>query len=239
LSLTEQISNLFLNYVYMHGRLWILSFALRGPTSRHVDANATKEDCFEAAVKCCEIAVRDLQEIGEPIYCMLAPTWAMISYAAVLALKLFPMIHGNRPGYEVELLALVSQVALQLERAGTTPSHRFGIAALLGQHLFLILRMRANVLKELAKRGKDADHQEQASLSNDWQNVQTVGVNDLGIDFHPEGFNDPYQLFDPLLPSFDPFLTGPILPGEEFAAPDDTFGEIISEWFGQGFGGVI
>jgi hypothetical protein len=239
LSPTDQISNLFLNYVYMHGRLWNLSFALCGPINLHVDANVIKEDCFEAAVHCCEVAVRDLQEIGEPIYCMLAPTWAMISYAAVLALKLFPMIHGNRAGYEVELLALVSQVALQLERAGTTPSHRYGIAALLGQHLFLILRKRANVLKELAKRGKDVEYQQHAPSSNDWQPVQTSGMDGLGTEIQAEGSGDPYQLFGPILPIFDPFFTASSFPGERVVATDDAFGEMIGGWFGPGFGGVI
>ncbi|KAF2094967.1 hypothetical protein NA57DRAFT_45781 [Rhizodiscina lignyota] len=234
----DQVANLYLSYVYMHGRLWTLSFALHGPTSGREDSYAIKEDCFEAAVSCCEIAVRDLQQVGEPIYCMLAPTWAMISYAAVLALKLFPMLHGNRAGYEVELLALISQVALQLERAGTTPTHRFGISALLGQHLFLILRNRANVLKELAKNGKDGEER-QSAAAGEWQALHRHGLQHLPNEQQTERLNDPPLLFDPLVSAFDPFLTGPPLPGEEEFAPDDAFSEMIREWFGQGFGGVI
>ncbi|XHG09906.1 hypothetical protein AWENTII_012942 [Aspergillus wentii] len=142
----DGLSNLFMRHVYLHGRLWTLSFALHG--SLDGDSEAIREDCFDSAVHCCEVTVQDLQQVGEPLYCMLAPTWAMISYAAVLALRLFPLLHGGRPGYEVELLALLSQVAIQLEKAGTTPSSRFGIAALLGQHLTMILRARARGLKE-------------------------------------------------------------------------------------------
>ncbi|KAL4755682.1 Zn(II)2Cys6 transcription factor [Aspergillus foveolatus] len=144
----EQVSMTFLNYVYKHGRLWTLSLALSDSGSRAHNIHATRQACFESAVNCCETAVRDLGTIGEPLYCMLAPTWAMISYAAVLTLKIFPALYGTRTGSEVELLALLSQVALQLQHAGTTPSHRFGVAALLGQHLMMILRARAVDLRE-------------------------------------------------------------------------------------------
>ncbi|KJR90071.1 uncharacterized protein SPSK_05956 [Sporothrix schenckii 1099-18] len=162
---SSDVADAYLLHVFLHGRLWTLSFALHrsiscDPTQLH----AIRHDCFEAAVGCCEAAVRDLQALGEPLYCMLAPTWAMISYASVLALSLFPTLYGgsrrgtsSSPGNtghdngyaaadttsaDSELLALVGQVALQLERAGTTPSHRYGIAALMGHHLVSILRTR-------------------------------------------------------------------------------------------------
>lgn len=146
LPVADQMRNVFLRYVYMHGRLWTLSFALHDGSNTANDAEATTEDCFEATVNCCETTVRDLREIGEPMYCMMTPTWAMSSYAAVLALRLFPVLYGARSGQEVELLALLSELALQLERAGTTPSHRFGTAALLGQHLLHILRRKLRPL---------------------------------------------------------------------------------------------
>ncbi|RMJ26047.1 hypothetical protein PHISP_03074 [Aspergillus sp. HF37] len=139
----ERLPTVHLYHVYIHNRLWTLSFALHASINGNRDISAIQMDCFEAAVHCCEVAVHDLRTFGEPLYCMLAPTWAMISYAAVLALKLFPHVHGSRPRYQIELLALLGQVALQLERAGTTPSHRLGIAALLGQHLLRILRAKA------------------------------------------------------------------------------------------------
>ncbi|RAL16777.1 fungal specific transcription factor domain-containing protein [Aspergillus homomorphus CBS 101889] len=132
---SEQLATIFLYYVYLHNRLWILSFALQASQSGNRHIETIRQDCLQAAIHTCEVAVRDLRMVGEPLYCMLAPTWAMISYAAVLALKLFPLVYGILPGRDTELLALLSQVALQLERAGTTPSHRFGIAALLGEHL--------------------------------------------------------------------------------------------------------
>ncbi|CAI6095868.1 unnamed protein product, partial [Clonostachys chloroleuca] len=119
----------FLRFVYLHGRLWALSAALHSHASSGQGTDATAYDCSEAAVNCCEVTVRDLREIGQPMYCMMTPTWAMSSYAAVLALKLFSQLYGDRPGQEVELLALLAEVALQLERAGTDPNHRFGIPA--------------------------------------------------------------------------------------------------------------
>ncbi|KIX04597.1 uncharacterized protein Z518_05467 [Rhinocladiella mackenziei CBS 650.93] len=221
-------SNTFLRYVYMHGRLWTLSFALHGHNNNTAqDVAAIKEDCFEAAVNCCEIAVHDLQEIGEPIYCMLAPTWAMISYAAVLALRLFPLLYGDSGWGEVELLALLSQVALQLERAGTTPSHRFGIAALLGQHLFMILRARANALKCVTEAS-----QVRRSLPLDSTNFEAR----QGAQGHTDNQPEP-QSFDPFLSTFDPFLTAPFFPREEDGAAEG-FTEALWDWFGQGIGGV-
>lgn len=64
----------------MHGRLWTLSFALYGLFNGNcrggddLVATAIKQDCFEAAVNCCEVAVHDLQELGERLYCMMTPS---------------------------------------------------------------------------------------------------------------------------------------------------------------------
>lgn len=145
---SEKLFNIFLKYVYFHGRLWTLSFALHGSINGGHYLDAIRTDCFEAAESCCEIAERDLDAIGEPLYCMLALTWVMICYAGLLALRLLPVIYGPRVGNEVELLALLSQVSMQLERACKTPSHRFGIAARLGQHIMRILKARAIWLKD-------------------------------------------------------------------------------------------
>lgn len=234
LSPSEHISNTFQKYVYMHGRLWTLSFALHG----HVQActaddsssgfDAIKEDCFEAAVNCCETAVRDLTEIGEPIYPMLAPTWAMISYAAVLALRLFPLLYGNRPGAEVELLALLAQVALLLEKVGTTPSHHFGIAALLGQHLFMILRTRAGGLKGETEAG---------GPSQDPNQTQIPVAENADFDSLGPHQNDTQLAFDPLLSGFDSYLTMPFFPGDE-GNSNDGFTEVLWDWVGQGFGSI-
>ncbi|XRM41240.1 hypothetical protein ABZX51_004520 [Aspergillus tubingensis] len=133
------ISTAFLTYVYLHNRLWMLSFALNTST---IHSYALQEDCFSAAVQCCTLAVHDLQSIGEPLYCLLSPSWAMIAYAAALALRLFPALYDTRAGDEGELLGLLGQVALQLEKAGSTPSHRIGIASVLGRHLLCVLRAK-------------------------------------------------------------------------------------------------
>lgn len=148
---SERLSQFFLYYVYLHNRLWTLSFALHASLSAGRQVDAIREDCFNAALHSCEVAVRDLEAIGEPLYCMLAPTWAMISYAAILTLKLYPHIHGAHAGSEIELLALLAQVAMQLQKAGATPSHRLGIAALLAQHLLLILRAKAAGIRDMVE----------------------------------------------------------------------------------------
>lgn len=211
---SELISNTFLRYVYLHGRLWTLSFALHGHTSGTQNDSAIKEDCFKAAVNCCEIAVQDLQEIGEPLYCMLAPTWAMIAYAAVLALRLFPLLYGEQLGNEAELLALLAQVALQLERAGTTPLHRFGIAALLGQHLFMILRTRLSPLISAAQA-------QAQTRTGETQKSVPVNTNFEGggwlehVNHNNNYAESSQQSFDPFDSTFDPFLTLPVLLGEE------------------------
>ncbi|KIW29276.1 uncharacterized protein PV07_05101 [Cladophialophora immunda] len=224
---SPQVSNTFLRFVYMHGRLWTLSFALHGLADGGQDAAAIKADCFEAAVNCCELAVYDLLEIGEPIYCMLAPTWAMISYSAVLALRLFPLLYGGKQsGNEVELVALLSQVAFQLERAGTTPSHRFGIAAILGQHLFKILRIRANALVRVAQIGPSH------SLP-----APSAGFESQRLDDQSSQSNA--QHFDPFLSTSDPFLTLPFLPGGD--GDDESaegFSDVLWDWVGHGFVGM-
>ncbi|KAJ5965009.1 transcriptional regulator family: Fungal Specific TF [Penicillium vulpinum] len=230
ISASEKLSNIFLHYVYLHGRLWTLSFALHGSINGDQNMDAIRADCLQAAVNCCELAVRDLDDIGEPLYCMLAPTWAMISYAGVLALKLFPVLYGSRVGNDVELLALLSQVAIQLERAGTTPSHRFGIAALLGQHLMMILRARAAGLKEM----KDPNQLGQTRTDASYNSAGSDdGVRQFMSQQSPHS-----KSYQALVSDYDPFLTTASmstqggLTGEEFA-------DFFREMFGPGFGGVF
>lgn len=220
-------SDVYLYHVYIHGRLWTLCYALYYASKNRdatQDLNAIREDCFEAAVKVCEIAVRDLQTIGEPLYCMLAPTWAMISYAAVLALQLFPLLYGTRPGYEVELLSLLGQLALQLQRAGSTPSHRFGIAALLGQHLLVILRTRAANLTDSSPRATDNDTIMPVSQSQE----------------HYSGSIDRTDIspYDQFLTAFDPFFASAPT-SADMECNGEPFSEMFRELFGQGFGGAF
>jgi hypothetical protein len=214
----EEVSMIFLHHVYEHGRLWTLSLALGDSIFRAQDLDAIRQDCFESAVTCCETAVRDLDAIGEPLYCMLAPTWAMISYAAVLTLKLFPALYGPREGSDLELLALLSQVALQLQRAGSTPPHRFGIAALLGQHLMMILRARA-VGPRQPLSSQTGNH----SLRCGPSERQYV----------------PPQMMQrgPLVSDWDPYLTQAIPDGNDVGA--DGFNDFFREIFGPGFGDLL
>ncbi|KAL5357114.1 hypothetical protein BJX96DRAFT_4164 [Aspergillus floccosus] len=228
LASSELLSNIFLYYVYLHNRLGTLSFALHVSINGNRDLDAIREDCFEAAVQCCEVAVRDLQTIGEPLYCMLAPTWAMISYAAVLALRLFPWLHGSRPGYEVELLALLAQVALQLERAGTTPPHRFGISALLGQHLLMILRAKAAGLRDSVN---GVDSQARApSYPQRYPDRTAAAPN-------PSDAVDA-NVYDPVLSAADPFLSNTAFPLESDLTGDG-FTDLFREIFGPSFGDVF
>lgn len=216
----DQVSMIFMRYVYEHGRLWTLSVALSDLTFHAQDLDAIRQDCFEIAINCCETAVRDLDRIGEPLYCMLAPTWAMISYAAVLTLKIFPALYGPRTGSDLELLALLSQVALQLQRAGTTPPHRFGIAALLGQHLMMILRARAVGLGETASsQTQSQNHSIRHGLS-EWQPAQPQMARR-----------------SPLVSDWDPFLTPAISDQNDFGP--DGFNDFFREIFGPGFGDLM
>jgi hypothetical protein len=212
----EQVSMTFLNYVYEHGRLWTLSLAISHSISQAQNLDAIRQDCFESAVNCCETAVRDLDTVGEPFYCMLAPTWAMISYAAVLTLKLFPALYGLRKGSDVELLALLSQVALQLQRAGTTPSHRFGIAALLGQHLMMILRARAVDARGPPPPSQTRGHAARRGLI-EWKPAPSM-----------------ISQGNPLVSNWDPFLTPAI--SDEYGVAGDGFADFFREIFGPEFG---
>lgn len=228
----EIVCNKFLRYVYLHGRLWTLSHALRWCTPGGQNVDSTQEDCFEAAVNCCEMAVHDLQDIGEPLYCFLAPTWAMIAYAAVLALKLFPVLYGSQAGRDVELLALLAQVALQLDRAGTTPSHRFGLAALLGQNLFMILHTHSSSLKQ--NPDLQALVQSSSLLNQDESLSGNLASQDL-FNFQAEPQDQP---LDPMLSGFDTLPTMPFGSGIDEVSPTG-FTEGLWDWFNQGLGGAV
>lgn len=239
----------YLLHVYLHGRLWTLSFALHSSISNRRHLHAIRQDCFDAAVRCCEAAVRDLMALGEPLYCMLAPTWAMIAYAGVLALSLFPALYGTRGHSEAELLALVGQVTLQLERAGTTPPHRYGIAALLGHHVMSILRNRAAGLHL-----RETDTVEVADGAGAWPAPAAAAaaappVDDSGMPCG-SAYNDDVGAaatasssreyaapFDDLIFSaYDPFLTTAMM-SSEGDLTGEGFADLFREMFGPGFGG--
>ncbi|CAK7200135.1 hypothetical protein SEUCBS139899_002825 [Sporothrix eucalyptigena] len=285
----SDVTDTYLLHVFLHGRLWTLSFALHrsiscDPTQLH----AIRQDCFEAAVECCEAAVRDLQALGEPLYCMLAPTWAMISYAGVLALSLFPTLYGSSRrgtsgspgstghgnGYaaadttsaDSELLALVGQVALQLERAGTTPSHRYGIAALMGHHLVSILRTRLtrgqsvepvqqqsqqqlqpqNQVLQLPMTIAHCSYQHQPHPS--YQYPQTdIGTTDMDSwssrTAYYDGSHDAIagmapSVADPSVSLYNPFWTTAVM-STEGDLTGEGFADLFRDMFGPGYGGVF
>ncbi|CAG7961970.1 unnamed protein product [Penicillium salamii] len=223
---SEKLSSIFLRYVYLHGRLWTLSFALHGSINGDRHVSEIRADCFEAAINACEVAVHNLDTIGEPLYCMLAPTWAMISYAGVLALKLFPALYGHRVGSDVELLALLSQVAIQLERAGTTPPHRFGIAGLLGQHLMMILRSRATGLKFSAHSSQPTSYKAHSTTSFD---------EGTRLFAQQPSSTRPDRSF---VSDYDPFLTTASM-STQGSLTGESFADFFRETFGPGFGGVF
>ncbi|OQE31416.1 hypothetical protein PENSTE_c001G01083 [Penicillium steckii] len=151
----EQVSRIFMHYVYKHGRLWTMSLALSDSISRAEDLDAIRQDCFEVAITCCETA-----------------------------------------------------------RAGTTPPHRFGIAALLGQHLMMILRARAVRLGEpasLQTQNYSIHHR-----SSEWQPAQPQIVQR-----------------SPLVSDWDPFLTPAI--SDRNDPGSDGFNDFFREIFGPGF----
>jgi hypothetical protein len=122
---------------------------------------------------------------------------------------------------------LIAQVALQLKRAGTTPPHRFGIAALLGEHLLIILRARAAGLKDTVKITNINDNYDFGPVFEDQINASNGSV-DLSY----------FQPYDPMLSTLDPFLTEPNMSNVEDLSSEG-FAEILRDLFGQGFGGTI
>lgn len=125
-------------------------------------------------------------------------------------------MHGSRAGCDSQLIALLAQVALGLERAGTTPPHRFGVAALLGQHLLIILRARA------------ADIRRSAHFVGSFEPTMERPPSPYGL-IDPT----PLETDGPLLSAFDPFLSA------ELDLTNEGFAETLRQIFGQGFGGMV
>ncbi|KAE8380413.1 hypothetical protein BDV26DRAFT_279490 [Aspergillus bertholletiae] len=228
------LPDVHLHHVFLHNRLWTLSFALQASILNKHDLNVIREDCFKAAVHCCEIAVRDLQRNGEPLYCMLAPTWAMISYAAILALKLIPYMPQTRPECEIELLALLAQVAIQLERAGTTPPHRFGIAALLGQQLLMILQTRAAGLAfktPMTETNHDHSNSSAQIISNPLSEHPSNVSGTTGMPMDTHIHNSLLSPYDCSLPTTAMWTDDDVV--------GDGFADIFREIFGPSFSEVF
>lgn len=214
---TNVVPDIYLRYVYLHARLWALSFDLNEHTATGLalpENSAIIDDCFQAALKCCEVFVRDMHEVGEPLHLLMAPTWAMVSYAAVLAFKLCPYVCGNQPVANVELLALLSQVASQLEQAGTTPSTRYGIAALYGQHLRTILRTQVPALM-VAAVGAMERHDENLRANIPPITAEAAYAGSFG--------------------EIDPFVSVPAFDGQSMWSAMDDCADILNDLFGPGY----
>ena len=135
--------------------------------------------------------------------------------------QLFPILCGNQPGVDAELLALLSQVALELERAGNMPPPRYGIAALLGQHLKMILKTRLSSLRIVLDQ----------SIAQATQ-IEPMGSRMQSCDQAvPSSYTESYNT---LSTEFDPVLTTAVFTGEE-AIWQDEFGDFLQELFGQRF----
>jgi hypothetical protein len=136
--------------------------------------------------------------------------------------QLFPILYGNQPGADAQLIALLSQVALQLERAGSTPPPRYGLAALLGQHLKMILETRLSPLRATLKQPAA----QMIDGERTWAGVESC--NQTASSSYTEYHNTDFT-------NFDSVLTAPMFTGEEGVWQDD-FGDFLQDLFGQRFG---
>ena len=141
--------------------------------------------------------------------------------------QLFPLLYGNQPGADAQLIALLSQVALQLERAGSTPPSRYGLAALLGQHLKMILQTKLSPLR--AALNQPPASQTVEGYSQTWASAKPCDQAQAPSSSYAENNNTTVST------DFDPVLTTPIFTGEETIWQDD-FGDFLQELFGQRFG---
>lgn len=124
----------------------------------------------------------------------------------------------------MQLLALLAQVAIELERAGTTPSHRFGIAALLGQHLKIIVRSRlAGIQRTLRDKDPSA-----AGFGPMFENLHaSMSAHEISA----------MQSTEQLLSPFDPFFAAPLSMSEDDLT-EEGFVDILRDLFSHGFGGI-
>lgn len=73
----------------------------------------------------------------------------MLAYSASLALRLFSSHDGFKAApSHTALLGLVASLALTLDRMGSTPSHRSGLASLYSRQLQRVIRSRAFALRK-------------------------------------------------------------------------------------------
>ena len=81
----------------------------------------------------------------------------MLAWAAVLSMKLFDTDIEGFITSQASLLGLLAKLALLLEQIGTTPSHRYGVAAVYGSLLKGVVRARVHCVWKLADEFDSGD----------------------------------------------------------------------------------
>ncbi|KAK1927058.1 hypothetical protein DB88DRAFT_9665 [Papiliotrema laurentii] len=131
----------YLELMYRHTRLWSLTYALQSLSARGGSVQALTEDCFGAALSSCEFVCEQLRQ-SKCLWGLPNTMGPMLSFEVLLAVRLFPVTSGHGTASRARVLGLLSQLAILLERVGTTPRHRLGTAAVYGRHLQVYLRRR-------------------------------------------------------------------------------------------------
>ncbi|GFZ43058.1 hypothetical protein JCM24511_00776 [Saitozyma sp. JCM 24511] len=132
----------YLELVYRYTRLWTLCYALQLLSARTSSVTALQDACFEAALTSCDFVCQWLKA-SRQLWGMPNTIGPMLSFKAILALRLFPQTHsGTGPAIasKARLLGLLSQFAHLLEQVGSTPPHRLGTAAVYGRQLQVYIR---------------------------------------------------------------------------------------------------
>ncbi|WVW79025.1 hypothetical protein I302_100988 [Kwoniella bestiolae CBS 10118] len=131
----------YLELMFRHTRLWSLSYGLQGLISRGGRIEALSKDCFNAALSSCEFVCQQLRA-SKGLWGFPNTMGPMLSFEALLAIRLFPYSGEINITARARLLGLLSQLSLLLEQIGTTPAHRLGTAAVYGHHLQVYIRRR-------------------------------------------------------------------------------------------------
>lgn len=131
------------------------------------DREVCVADCLRAALACCKTGLDDLYTpsflwvrflyLSSLLRANLTSSQyltnsgvVMLAYSASLALRLFSSYSGaDAAASHTALLGLVASLALTLDRMGSTPPHRAGLASLYGRQLQRVIRNRAFALRKV------------------------------------------------------------------------------------------
>jgi hypothetical protein len=108
----------------------------------------------------------------------------MLAYSASLALRLFSSHDNFTASSHTALLGLVASLALTLDRMGSTPSHRSGLASLYSRRLQRAIRGRAFALRKTHQTEDDTLLQPIDSSNLDMSSM--LGFVDGSWDWLPE-----------------------------------------------------